>query len=73
MNQSSHKAWIILVFSVALIAGCNSSAETSKAKAEAANTTPLVREEGCVRIPDASPLRKSLQVAAVDRSPWRTA
>ncbi len=66
MNQSSHKAWIILVFSVALIAGCNSSAETSKAKAEAANTTPLVREEGCVRIPDASPLRKSLQVAAVD-------
>ena len=45
------------------IAGCNSSAHT-EASASTQAGAPLLREAGCVRVPDASSLRQSLRVEA---------
>jgi cobalt-zinc-cadmium efflux system membrane fusion protein len=59
----------ILMLTILWIAGCNNEARTSQTgQADPASeaNAPLVREEDSVRIPDASPLRKSLQVAAVE-------
>jgi len=63
MNLITCKYLVITVLLAVWIAGCSSSAQTP---ATTQANVPLIREEGGVRIPDISPLRKSLQVAAVE-------
>ena len=56
--------WLIgAALAVFLVVGCSISAQTPP---EDQANTPLIREEGLVSVPDNSPLRKSLQVAAVE-------
>ncbi len=62
MGQVSCRKWIILVLATAWIAGCNSSAQISALHED----PPLIHEEGCVRVPDASSLRKSLRIVEVE-------
>ena len=49
-------------FTIVWIAGCSSSSDTPLAMP---SNTMLTREEGFIRVPDNSPLRKSLQIAIV--------
>lgn len=63
MSQSFCKKGIGLALAAILLAGCDSAVQTSQANQADA---PLIREEGRIRVPEASPLRKSLQIAAVE-------
>ena len=69
MNRLLYREWIVLALA-AWIAGCTSHAQPPKADQAGPVTKAgvlLIREEkGYVRVPEASPLRKSLQVAAVE-------
>ena len=62
MSQVSCRKWIVLVIAAAWLAGCNSSAQTPALHED----PPFIHEEGCVRVPDASSLRKSLRIAMVE-------
>ncbi|TWJ32555.1 efflux RND transporter periplasmic adaptor subunit [Geobacter argillaceus] len=69
MSKSSNMKGVVLVLAAVWLAGCDSIAKPShanQAEPAAQANAPLIREEGRVRVPDASPLRSSLQVAAVE-------
>ncbi len=67
MKRLFYHKWIILASLAALIGGCNTERDTSQGKSESlGRNVPLVREKGSIFIPEASPLRKSLQVAMVE-------
>ncbi|HUJ18576.1 MAG TPA: efflux RND transporter periplasmic adaptor subunit [Nitrospirota bacterium] len=69
MGKMSSLKGIVLALTVMWIAGCSSEARTSQnsqTDPASQDSSPLVREDGRVRVPDASPLRKSLQLATVE-------
>ncbi|MBI4767152.1 MAG: efflux RND transporter periplasmic adaptor subunit [Deltaproteobacteria bacterium] len=67
MNLLFLNKWIILVSLAALTGGCNTERNTSQGKSESlGRNAPLVRDKGSIFVPEDSPLRKSLQVAAVE-------
>ena len=68
MSQLLHRKRTVLVLVAVLITGCDRVVQTLQAKrSEAAieDNVSLVHQEGGVRVPAASPLRQSIQVAAV--------
>ncbi|HUJ89108.1 MAG TPA: efflux RND transporter periplasmic adaptor subunit [Syntrophorhabdales bacterium] len=69
MARFSLKKWIIVAVIPIGVAGFYVVAKILKAAEVGASTqmvAPLLREEGSVRVPETSPLRKSLRVAAVE-------
>ncbi|MFI5399172.1 MAG: efflux RND transporter periplasmic adaptor subunit [Candidatus Binatia bacterium] len=69
MTQVFLRKGIVLVLAAVSITGCDYVGRTFQAnQSEAAiqGNVPLIHEEGGVRVPAASPLRQSIQVAAVE-------
>lgn len=64
MNRPTCEKAVAIALAAVWIAGCSSS-PAQTLPTNSANA-PLVREEGCVRIPEKSPLRNSLKVAACE-------
>ena len=66
MNLLFHSKWIILASLAVLIGGCNNEKTSSPSNSGSLGSTPLVHEKGSIIIPEASPLRKSLQIVTVN-------
>ncbi len=68
MNQSIGGAAIALALLTVLLGACDGAGPAAQSKGVAGSAPPdaaLVREAGRIRLPESSPLRQALQVAAV--------
>jgi len=63
MNRSFYRIGTLLLLVAVWVAGCTSNAQAPKNDQVTKTGSALIREEGAIRVPDGSPLRRSLEVA----------